>query len=154
MIFLPNFVPSLLAELQAAPAGKGRMVFCRCSDLPQDVPEQLWERADLPRLQAHGELRETSGTGACQAAARTFFELARGYDEAFVYWGAEDDDMRRRALRHGLEARWISPQSAMFHQWHPTMKADRPFTRFYNKWRYKLTGHQVTKNRRSWGLRP
>lgn len=152
MIFLPNFVSSVLAQLEDNP--KPGIVFCRCSDLPEDVPEQLRDPSDIAWLQSKATLRQTSGTGACQAAALQFFQHARGYDEAFVYWGAEDDDMRLRALRHGLEPRWVSPQTAMFHQWHPTMKADRPLTRLYNKWRYKLTSHQVVKNKRSWGLLP
>lgn len=152
MIFLPNFVSSVLHQLEDA--SKPGIVFCRCSDLPEDVPEQQWHKDDLAFLQSKSQLRETSGTGACQAAALSFFAHARGYDEAFVYWGAEDDDMRLRALRHGLEPRWVSPQTAMFHQWHPTMKADRPLTRLYNKWRYKLTSHQVVKNKKQWGLQP
>ena len=115
------------------------------------VPLQSWTRADYPSLEAESELRETSGTGACQVAPRSFFFHARGYDEKFVYWGAEDVDMTSRAERYGLPLRWMSG-TRMLHQWHPTMKRDKPLRFHLNRLRYKLTRHQVVKNRLGWGV--
>ncbi|MEE2645282.1 MAG: glycosyltransferase [Myxococcota bacterium] len=148
MIFAPNFIASILAAQEAA-EGEA-MVLCRCNDLPEEVPLQRWVHQDYPQLEAQSARRDTSGTGACQAAPREFFFQARGYDEKFVYWGAEDVDMTSRAERYGLTLTWLEG-TTMLHQWHPTMKRDRPLRFHINRIRYKLTRHQVVKNRGGWG---
>ena len=152
MIFAPNFLATVV---EALAQDEGRLVVCRCHDLPEAhiggaAPSPVGG-LDFAALAAAGSVRQTSGTGACQAATRAFFERVRGYDEAFEYWGAEDDDMRHRALHAGLRMHWISDQTTMWHQWHPTMKHDRSWLRFLNKWRYRLTRRVVVKNRRAWG---
>lgn len=149
MIFAPNFLARILATHRQH---RGEvMALCRCTDLPESVPEQLWRREDYESLEASGEVRNTSGTGACQAAPRRFFEEVRGYDEKFLYWGAEDVDMTSRAQRYGLKLVWMEG-TAMLHQWHPTMKRDRPLRFHLNRLRYKLTRHIIVKNRRRWGV--
>ncbi len=150
MIFQPTFLPCIL---DAHRVFEGRvMVLSRCRDLPESVPEQLWSVEDFPTLRARSEIRDTSGTGACQAARRAFFEYTRGYDEKFIYWGAEDVDMTSRAARYGLKLHWMDDDHAsMLHQWHPTMKNDRKWTFHLNRLRYKLTRHVIVKNRRGWG---
>ncbi|EDM80175.1 putative glycosyltransferase [Plesiocystis pacifica SIR-1] len=149
MIFAPNFVPALLAVHDRLP-GKA-LVLCACSDLPQSVPERDYTSADLPYLHSHGKRRKSIGTGACQSATREFFFHSRGYDENFVHWGSEDTDMRDRALRYGLEAVWISEQTEMFHQWHPTSRYSRLLQNRKNAIRYWFTRGQIVKNLEGWG---
>lgn len=152
MIFAPNFLSTAVAH-QEQHAGRA-MVLCRCHDMPESIGEQLWERADFEGLQRRSELRQTSGTGACQIADQRFFEYARGYDEKFLYWGAEDVDMTSRAQRYGLRLVWMPDEvTAMLHQWHPTTKNDRKLRFHLNRLRYKLTRFQIVKNRAGWGLR-
>jgi glycosyltransferase involved in cell wall biosynthesis len=152
MIFAPSFLPAVLAA--HADTSRDAMVFCRCHDLPEDLAEQAWEVGDFPMLRGRASLRDTSGTGACQSARRSFFFHVRGYDEKFVYWGAEDDDMRHRAQRWGLTPVWITEATSMLHQWHPTTKHDRMLTRRLNKWRARLTRSIIVKNRGGWGRLP
>ena len=148
MIFAPNFLASILDTHRRH---DGRvMALCRCYDLAEDVPMQAWARTDFESLEARSLRRETSGTGACQAAPLSFFVHARGYDEKFLYWGAEDVDMTSRAGRYGLALEWMEG-TTMLHQWHPTMKRDRPLRFHLNRLRYKLTKHIVVKTRRRWG---
>ena len=150
MIFAPNF----LATIKATHGNSNGqvMALCRCNDLPEDVPLSVWQRSDYEELESRSVRRETSGTGACQAAPRDFFIHARGYDEKFIYWGAEDVDMTSRAAQFGLDLVWMEGTS-MLHQWHPTMKRDRPLQFHLNRFRYKLTKHIVVKNRKGWGNR-
>jgi len=158
MIFSPNFVAELLRHHGAWEArgaqGRGLILFSRCLDLPEAAGLARWERGDYERLRALCAERPTQGTGACQCAPREFFFHARGYDEGFEHWGAEDDDMRARALRHGLTAAWVSPSATMLHQWHPTTKDAHPWRRRLNKWRLYLTRWRVRKNARGWGGLP
>lgn len=150
MIFARNFVSTLLAAQTRA--GGRAMVLCKCRDLPEDVPEQRWEAGDYAQLLERASFRPRLGTGACQMAKRSFFFDVRGYDEKFVFWGAEDGDMTRRAIRFGLEPLWVEEQTSMLHQWHPTMRTQRPFLKFLNDARFHLTKYQLRKNGARWGL--
>lgn len=148
MIFAPDFVEEVLRV--HAEAGDA-MVVCRCHDLPASSAETRWQLTDFETLKSKASERQTSGTGACQAVRRQFFSDVRGYDEAFKYWGAEDDDMLHRAERYGLQVRWLPETTSMLHQWHPTMKHDKRVQRKLNEWRLRLTRHRIVKNLAGWG---
>jgi glycosyltransferase involved in cell wall biosynthesis len=151
MVFKPNFAQSAL-DLQERAGERGAMVLCQCHDLPESLDERRWEKDQISGLFADGTVRGFGGTGACQCAPRAFFEYARGYDEGYVFWGSEDKDMVARAERHGLELLWLDEHTAMAHQWHPTLRADRKWLVLRNRLRYKLTKHRVVKNRGQWGV--
>ena len=105
MIFTPDFLQATVEALQQS--DYRALVLCRCHDLPESVAEMPRSRDELPFLRSAASVRQTSGTGACQAATRAFFFAVRGYDEAFEYWGAEDNDMVDRATRYGLQPTWL-----------------------------------------------
>lgn len=149
MIFAPNFTEAIL-DVHARMPNKA-LVVCACWDLPQSVPEQDWELEDFPRLHEQSKRRKSIGTGACQSASREFFFHARGYDESYVHWGSEDSDMRDRALKYGLSQEWISEQTQMLHQWHPTSRYSRLLQNRKNALRYWFTRHHVVKNPERWG---
>ncbi len=149
MIFDARFVPSLLAVHARLP--QKALVVCRCSDLPKGVSERDYALSDLGWLHDRAKRRKSIGTGACQSATREFFFHARGYDESFVHWGSEDTDMRDRALAYGLEMVWVSDETEMFHQWHPTSRYSRLLQNRKNAIRYFLTRHKIVKNTERWG---
>ena len=62
--------------------------------------------------------------------------------------------MLSRARRYGLNPVYLEGEVAMLHQWHPTMKNDKPIRRKINSWRLRLTRHRVVKNSKGWGNRP
>jgi len=149
MIFAPNFLAVTLAAHHRA--ADRSFVVCRCLDLPQTVPSQLWGDEDFARLSARASLRQTFGTGACQSALRSFFEWVRGYDEKYLFWGKEDTDMLVRAMHYGLDLIWIDGQTGMLHQWHRKRKEDAQFFWTLNRLRFALTKHKIVKNSDRWG---
>lgn len=151
MIFAPNFAATLL-DIQAREQDRAFIV-CHCRDLPERLAEQTWALEDFPELLAAAPYRHATGTGACQVARREFFERVRGYDEGFSFWGQEDNDMRFRAGRAGLEQVWVQAQTAMLHQWHPSERGKRPWRKSLNDLRYHLTKRVTVKNWRGWGER-
>lgn len=50
---------------------------------------------------------------------RRDYELVNGYDEKFVGWGCEDDDLRLRLKRAGVRIESIMNQTYTYHLWHP-----------------------------------
>lgn len=50
---------------------------------------------------------------------RSDYESINGYDENFIGWGCEDDDLRIRIHRAGLTVRSILHWTFTYHLWHP-----------------------------------
>jgi glycosyltransferase involved in cell wall biosynthesis len=50
---------------------------------------------------------------------RTDYEAVNGYDENFVGWGGEDDDLRLRLRQSGRQIRSILRWTRTYHLWHP-----------------------------------
>lgn len=50
---------------------------------------------------------------------RSDYELVNGYDENFQGWGGEDDDLRRRLRRVGVQIGSILRWTRTYHLWHP-----------------------------------
>ena len=50
---------------------------------------------------------------------RSDYERVNGYDENFVGWGGEDDDLRMRLRRSGVRIHSILPWTRTYHLWHP-----------------------------------
>ena len=149
IIFEPNFMGTLINE-QLQFDNKG-FLLCGCRDLPEDLPEQTWTFEDYPMLKSRAAFRKKLGTGACQMAISTFFFEVRGYDEKYLFWGMEDNDMRFRAGLFGLEERWVQNKTSMLHQWHPSDRGSRPFRKFLNDMRFHITKYRLIKNRSKWG---
>lgn len=149
MIFAPNFLKTLI-ETQRSHDDRA-FVVCRCRDLPESLPEQPWRLEDFPELLAEAPYRKKLGTGACQMATRDFFHSLRGYDEGFKFWGMEDNDMRFRAIRSGLQLDWVHERTAMLHQWHPSDRGKKPLRKFLNDVRFHVTKYKRRKNTKGWG---
>jgi hypothetical protein len=50
---------------------------------------------------------------------RTDFEAVNGFDEGFVGWGCEDDDLGKRLRRAGVRLETILRETRVYHLWHP-----------------------------------
>ncbi|WP_254511225.1 glycosyltransferase [Anatilimnocola floriformis] len=81
---------------------------------------KLWKDAQKSRLHFFlnhpNKPRLTSGNFAL---ARTDFERINGFDESFVGWGCEDDDLGMRLRAAGIRVASILHQTHTYHLWHP-----------------------------------
>jgi glycosyltransferase involved in cell wall biosynthesis len=50
---------------------------------------------------------------------RSDYEAVNGFDEGFVGWGCEDDDLGKRLRRAGVRLETILRQTRVYHLWHP-----------------------------------
>jgi len=56
---------------------------------------------------------------------RKDMEYINGYDENFVGWGGEDEDLAIRFAEAGLEGKSIMRKARIFHLWHPKELGDK-----------------------------
>jgi glycosyltransferase involved in cell wall biosynthesis len=59
-------------------------------------------------------------TGWNIGIARHDFEVVNGFDESFVGWGCEDDDLAFRLRKAGRRIASALPYTHGYHMWHPT----------------------------------
>jgi len=58
--------------------------------------------------------------------AHSDYESVNGYDEHFVGWGGEDDDLRRRLVARGVRIGSILRWTHTYHLWHPPAPTAAP----------------------------
>ncbi|MBI4583692.1 MAG: glycosyltransferase [Planctomycetes bacterium] len=73
--------------------------------------------------------------GNC-AVHRTDLERVNGFDERFVGWGLEDDDLARRLRRTGVEVRDGTLDCLALHLFHWTHPSHRPSVHHTSNYRY------------------
>ncbi len=70
-------------------------------------------RAEKQRLSSHFSIH------------REDMERVNGYDENFVGWGGEDEDLAIRLAKAGLKGKSIIPKARVLHLWHPKEIGDK-----------------------------
>ncbi len=70
---------------------------------------------------------------------RTDYERINGYDENFVGWGWEDDDLGNRLRRAGVRIRSMLRWTNTYHLWHPTDGGKRARNNAYMRRKGVLT---------------
>ncbi len=73
--------------------------------------------------------------GNC-AVHRTDLEAVNGWDERFVGWGLEDDDLGRRLRRRGVRIVDGARDCSVFHLFHLAHPSHRPTVRHASNYRY------------------
>ncbi len=127
-------------------AKRGRFVAGLCKYLPEEqtrllmesgvTPERLEELygalPDRPIVREHWKFVRYSVLIRLRLASarkqrcsshfsvqRADIEAINGYDENFVGWGGEDEDLSCRMVRAGFRGRSIIPLARTLHLWHP-----------------------------------
>jgi len=81
------------------------------------------KRTILFRL--HLANRKKQSLGGHFSIYRQDIERVNGYDENFVGWGGEDEDLGIRLVRAGIYGRSVIGRARALHVWHPTELGDR-----------------------------
>jgi GT2 family glycosyltransferase len=69
--------------------------------------------------QALGHPKKPKLTGSNIAVWREDFERINGFDERYIGWGCEDDDLADRLRASGVRIASILGTTQVFHMWHP-----------------------------------
>ncbi len=88
------------------------------------------------------------------AIHRGDFERVNGFDERFVGWGYEDDDLIRRLRRPGVKLAAGTLDCLCLHLFHKVHESHRPTVREAANYRYFHRAHVLTRCRRGLAPRP
>lgn len=124
IIFQSNYISTAIKELTR---DRYQVIYSKMLDLPEgavveevDVTESY---LGLKSLAEYGGSRGNKwynyfGLSLC-ITERTFLQRIHGFDENFILWGCEDDDLARRLEWSGVRRSRISEDTSLLHQWHP-----------------------------------
>ena len=73
-----------------------------------------------PCYQLLGHPAKPKLTGCNIGIARRDLEAVNGFDESFVGWGCEDDDLAFRLRKSGVQIVSVLHYTSAYHLWHPT----------------------------------
>jgi hypothetical protein len=82
--------------------------------------DRRYRRALFWRRLGLGKAHKPKVLSANVSVPLAAYLAVNGFDEEYVGWGAEDDDLGRRLYAHGTPAVVGVASAVVFHQWHPT----------------------------------
>lgn len=136
---------AFLQKLQELDFEKAFYTFS-CFYLPQSFD---YTSASLERDGMH---YEQNYVGLC-AISRSKLVQIKGFDEYFMVWGVEDDDLYNRLAVSGLQRKHMAATDYLvFHQWHPTEAPKVP-----TAWYIAMVDYMTAKkykgysNKEKWG---
>jgi glycosyltransferase involved in cell wall biosynthesis len=89
--------------------------------IPRSERWRLWKRWVKDHFyQSIGHSGKPKLTGCNFGVWRSDFERVNGFDECFVGWGCEDDDLAQRLRASGIRIVSIVRHARLYHMWHPT----------------------------------
>ena len=91
-----------------------------CDWVPRREYQRIHRRWIKDRFyQAINHRKKPKLAGSNIAVSREDFERVNGFDERFVGWGCEDDDLADRLRLSGVRIASILGFTQVFHMWHP-----------------------------------
>ncbi len=92
---------------------------CEPASERRRLRHQLW-KAWFYQLTRHRTKPKLIGNNV--GIWRNDYETINGYDERYVGWGCEDDDLRLRVRKAGMQVRSILGSTYTYHLWHPPVE--------------------------------
>ena len=92
---------------------------CEPASERRRLRHQLW-KAWFYQLTRHRTKPKLIGNNV--GIWRNDYESINGYDERYVGWGCEDDDLRLRVRKAGMQVRSILGSTYTYHLWHPPVE--------------------------------
>ncbi len=131
-IFSSNFVEEVVNVLRV---NEKAIVLCQKIDLAKDGSE----------IGLH-----PISYGSCVGISASWLKSVHGYDEKYILWGGEDDDMFYRACSAGFTPIWITKKTWIKHQWHSEEVSDKS-ARLENCKYLASPNKRIVRNPNDWG---
>lgn len=98
-----------------------------------------------------GRNYEQNYVGLCAVKKESVMQI-NGFDEYFMVWGGEDDDIYKRLALIGLERKQMPlSQFVSFHQWHPLHSPEKPGLWYLTMVNYLHKNITSVRGNNDWG---
>ena len=141
IIYHPDFLKSI-----AAFNLENTFYTFSCYYLPEGV-----DNLQLRIAESETRFQEYNGMGLSLIDKKHFSKVC-GYDEFFMVWGAEDDDLTIRLSEIQLKGKHIALRDTpIYHQWHPTQAPYKPSSWYLLMVNYLFSVKQALVLNNEWG---
>jgi glycosyltransferase involved in cell wall biosynthesis len=146
IIFENNYIKVAIEELQRNPY---QVILSKCLDLPKtEFKEPVFN--ELKRI-ATFRFKGSYLSGGINIALTHFYHKIHGYDEKYILWGGEDDDLIKRFKLLGLKITNISKSTSYIHLWHPKYHGAKNYQQIEKNIEYLSNTHSIVRNKDGWG---
>ncbi len=159
IIFSSCFFNGAVKALKSQPCS---VVYSYCLDLGEEVNDILKRDyynkmpTDIERLRNEATKRWDSPSRGIHVTYRRYYSCVRGYDQNYVEWGAEDDDLYRRFVWLGLDPIVICNERSFYcHIWHEKwggLITEKRLQLMAKNMQYFERTRGIKKNSATWGL--
>jgi len=122
MLFESTFMETLMGLVDEKHLIESRTLYLKptmCTKIYSGVvdPSVDWDSCKC------GRVKKRTTAGGCQCMHKSGWDKVRGFDEQYMGWGSEDQDLLNRCRRAGLPAIWMGEKPdrsniKLFHQHH------------------------------------
>ena len=103
-------------------------------------------------LEKDGIHYEQNYVGLCAVNKSVVFNI-EGFDEYFMVWGGEDDDLYQRLVNKGLQRNQVqTAEYKVFHQWHPIHSPVKPTLWYLTMVNYLFNKKKDKNELPDWGI--
>lgn len=157
IIYEKNYITEAVKALQKNPF---QVILCQCMDSPAKMvisDKTLKEYDNLRKKSKYrSEVRNIPshhyffGKGI-NLTLTYFYHKINGYDEKYIVWGKEDDDLIKRFNLLGLQVKDITNRTSYIHQWHTRVENKEFKKQVEINEKYLHNNHSIMRNKEGWG---
>jgi glycosyltransferase involved in cell wall biosynthesis len=146
IMFENNYIKEAVKELQRNPY---QVILSKCLDVPKTAIKD-YDFYELKKI-ATFRFKGSYLSSGINIALTYFYHRIRGYDERYVLWGGEDDDLIKRFKLLGLKSTNMSKQISYVHLWHPKYQGAKNYQQIETNEKYLRNNHSIFRNKDGWG---
>lgn len=145
IIFPKNFLNSVVSKLDT-----GIFLTFNAFYLPADIELNRYETVFI---EGNSKKCDERFIGLCVATKSSLVAI-NGYDEYYLLWGAEDDDIIRQLKNTGqIRLHFSAGEMNIYHQWHPNHAPTYPTPWYLDMVNYLYSGDQQQKINKDFGVK-
>lgn len=155
MLYAPTFIQAVMDK-----AALGKLVESRTQYLRGSAAKMVYDGKYLPWSEINeqkpgriGRIKKRTTAGGCQCMHKDDWNKIRGFDESYVGWGSEDQDLLERAKFAKIKPIWLGENNdcKLFHQPHTkeSVKKDLEYQEENKRRLAHIKEYQVNPN--GWG---
>jgi hypothetical protein len=146
IMFEKNYIKEAIKELQRNPY---QVILAKCLDVPQSAIKEN-NFYELKKISTY-RFEDDYLSSGINIALTCFYHKLSGYDETYVLWGAEDDDLIKRFKLFGLKIKNVTKKTSYIHLWHPNYWKIENYNQIKNNREYFKNNHSIVRNKEGWG---
>ena len=153
MVFAPKFMETLMSHVRVDRLIESRTMYWKSGLVQRIFNGALNPLEDIEACKK-GRIKKRTTAGGCQCLHMDGWNKIRGFDETYIGWGSQDQDMLKRAGMAGLKVVWMGEtveSLQLFHMPHPKLDIKKDLADQHENKKRLAHIQSATVNPDGWG---